>query len=65
LTADRDSIRDHFLAMARLRDRVRDLHLEHAPCEFLSMGMTNDYEIALACGATHLRLGRILFGNEG
>ncbi len=28
--------------------------------QFLSMGMSDDYEIALALGTTHLRLGRIL-----
>ena len=29
----------------------------------LSMGMSHDYEIALECGATMIRLGRILFEN--
>lgn len=61
LNADEGLIRDCFLTLARLRDQVRDLGLPHAPCKFLSMGMTNDYKIALACGATHLRLGRILY----
>lgn len=28
---------------------------------FLSMGMSNDYKVALKCGATHIRLGRVLF----
>jgi PLP dependent protein len=28
----------------------------------LSMGMSDDYSLALACGATHLRLGSVLFG---
>ena len=27
----------------------------------LSMGMSRDYKIALECGATMIRLGRILF----
>lgn len=29
--------------------------------EYLSMGMSNDYKIALQCGSTHVRLGRILW----
>ena len=29
-----------------------------------SMGMSNDLEIALACGATHLRIGSALFGER-
>lgn len=30
--------------------------------EVLSMGMSGDYEIALACGATHVRIGSSIFG---
>lgn len=33
------------------------------PC--LSMGMTNDFEIAIAEGATHVRVGRAIFGSRG
>lgn len=30
----------------------------------LSMGMTNDYEVAIEEGATHVRIGRALFGDR-
>ena len=30
----------------------------------LSMGMSNDFEKAIQCGATHIRLGTILFGER-
>lgn len=30
---------------------------------YLSMGMSNDYKIAIECGATHIRLGKIMFQN--
>lgn len=30
----------------------------------LSMGMSNDYEIALKCGATHIRIGTKIFGER-
>jgi len=30
----------------------------------LSMGMTDDYELAIAAGATHIRVGRALFGER-
>jgi len=30
-------------------------------CRFLSMGMTDDFELAVECGANIIRLGRILF----
>ncbi|MGE0600748.1 MAG: YggS family pyridoxal phosphate-dependent enzyme [Dehalococcoidia bacterium] len=32
--------------------------------ESLSMGMTNDYEVAIEEGATHVRIGRALFGDR-
>jgi pyridoxal phosphate enzyme (YggS family) len=30
----------------------------------LSMGMSGDYEIAIAAGSTHVRIGSLLFGNR-
>mgnify|MGYP001424141512 FL=1 len=29
---------------------------------YLSMGMSEDFEIALKCGATHIRVGTKIFG---
>ena len=34
------------------------------PARFLSMGMSGDFEIAVEEGATHVRLGTILFGRR-
>ncbi len=45
-----------FSQMKTLKDRY-DL-------KELSMGMSNDYKIALKCGATMIRLGKILFENN-
>lgn len=42
---------------AALRDLGADLDLRH-----LSMGMTDDYEVAVEEGATMVRVGRALFG---
>ena len=30
----------------------------------LSMGMSNDYKIAIRCGATHIRIGTQIFGKR-
>ncbi|MEJ7154846.1 YggS family pyridoxal phosphate enzyme, partial [Staphylococcus ureilyticus] len=35
---------------------------EYAPCEELSMGMSNDYPIAIEEGATFVRIGTKLVG---
>ncbi len=32
--------------------------------KFLSMGMSNDYDIAIQCGATHIRIGTSIFGER-
>ena len=34
------------------------------PAEWLSMGMSGDYEMAVEEGATHVRLGTVLFGSR-
>jgi pyridoxal phosphate enzyme (YggS family) len=43
----------------RLRELAREYGLEH-----LSMGMTEDYEVAVEEGATHVRVGRAIFGER-
>ena len=42
---------------------ISDLALQNQ-LKYLSMGMSADYKIALACGSTHIRLGTILFGKR-
>lgn len=59
LTADVDVLRQEFQKMAEMKAEIEALNLDYAPCHELSMGMTNDYKIALEYGATYLRLGRI------
>ena len=58
--ADEPVIRSCFSELRRLQKEVQNLSLMHAPCKELSMGMTNDFKIALQEGATFLRLGRCL-----
>lgn len=59
---DETEIRKVFRQLASLRDNIKAKQLPHAPCEYLSMGMSNDYEIAIEEGATHIRVGSILVG---
>ncbi|MBR2068744.1 MAG: YggS family pyridoxal phosphate-dependent enzyme [Candidatus Gastranaerophilales bacterium] len=48
--------------LRKLFSEMRELK-ERYGLQELSMGMSNDYKIALECGATMIRLGRILFEN--
>ena len=53
LTDDEDELRRLFNDMKKLVDEYQ--------LKELSMGMSHDYKIATECGATMIRLGRILF----
>ncbi len=44
----------------KIRDEIRSRINEN--CQNISMGMSNDYETAIAEGATHIRIGTGLFG---
>lgn len=46
--------------------KIRDeIHLKiNEKCKYISMGMTNDYELAIAEGTTHIRIGVGLFGDR-
>ena len=46
----------HFLTLA---DMAKNFNLSS-----LSMGMSNDFETALECGATHIRIGTKIFGER-
>ncbi|RWZ60682.1 YggS family pyridoxal phosphate-dependent enzyme [Halobacillus fulvus] len=61
-TEEEERLRGVFRQLRALRDIIRDKHLPHAPCEHLSMGMSNDYAIAIEEGATHIRIGSKLVG---
>ncbi|HLS20131.1 MAG TPA: YggS family pyridoxal phosphate-dependent enzyme [Bacillota bacterium] len=60
---DEQKLREVFRHLASLRDDIKERNFKHAPCEFLSMGMSNDYEIAIEEGATHIRIGSNLVGS--
>lgn len=58
---DPETIRPVFVGLRRLRDRVRRA-VPHVEWRHLSMGMTNDFEVAVEEGATIVRIGTAIFG---
>ncbi len=46
------------------RDARAQLQAAGCGAEWLSMGMSGDYEVAVEEGATHVRLGTVLFGRR-
>ncbi|HET9993034.1 MAG TPA: YggS family pyridoxal phosphate-dependent enzyme [Kofleriaceae bacterium] len=59
---DPETSRPVFEALRALRDRIAG-ELGH-PLPILSMGMSGDYEVAIECGATHVRIGTAIFGSR-
>jgi pyridoxal phosphate enzyme (YggS family) len=59
---DPETSRPIFEELRTLRDRLRDELGQ--PLPVLSMGMSSDYEVAISCGATHVRIGTAIFGSR-
>ena len=55
-------VRASFSRLRRERDRLADVGIDGVELDCLSMGMSNDFEWAIAEGASMLRLGSVLFG---
>ncbi|MDH6364449.1 pyridoxal phosphate enzyme (YggS family) [Enterococcus sp. PF1-24] len=61
--ASEDELHHVFGELHSLQQTINQMNLEHAPCTELSMGMSNDFSIAIEEGATYVRIGRLLFGD--
>lgn len=61
LTDDPETVRPVFAGLRALRDTLRE-RFPHLPWRELSMGMTDDLEVAVEEGATMVRIGRAIFG---
>ena len=58
-TDDEDQVRSEFKYLKSVFDKFRD---EHPNLKELSMGMSGDYQIAVECGSTMVRIGSSIFG---
>lgn len=61
---DPEMTRPVFRGLRELRDDLNGQALTAQPLTELSMGMSNDFEVAIEEGATWVRLGSILVGKE-
>lgn len=60
LVPDPEQVRPVFQSLRNLRDELRRSHPDTA-LDVLSMGMSDDYAVAVEEGATHVRVGRAIF----
>ena len=65
LVEDPEDIRHVFAKLRAIRDRLRRIWTLHFDLSELSMGMSGDYKVAVEEGATLIRIGRTLIGEDG
>jgi len=63
LVEDAEQVRPVFRELRFLRDQLRT-ELPSSSWQHLSMGMTDDYRVAIEEGATIVRIGRAIFGER-
>ena len=61
--ADPENARPNFVALRKVRDHIA-MEMPHVLMQTLSMGMTNDFEVAIEEGATMVRVGTAIFGGR-
>jgi pyridoxal phosphate enzyme (YggS family) len=59
---DPETSRPYFQALRQLRDEIAREEIPHVQMAELSMGMTDDFEVAIEEGSTIVRIGRAIFG---
>jgi len=63
-TDDKNASRGSFQLLKSIFDEANDTIVAKKPMSELSMGMTHDYEIAIAEGSTMVRIGTAIFGSR-
>lgn len=63
-TANAEDSRVCFRKLRQLQKGLNDTTFRHKPLDVLSMGTSQDYEVAVEEGATHIRVGSSLFGER-
>jgi pyridoxal phosphate enzyme (YggS family) len=61
---DPEKCRPYFKRVVEIKNELDRLKLENSDFDILSFGMTDDYMVATEEGATHLRIGRGIFGER-
>lgn len=63
-TTDESQVRKCFAKLRELKNKINGLKLLPYEIDILSMGMTNDYELAIQEGSNMVRVGRAIFGDR-
>lgn len=61
---DEREIREVFRSLYKLQEDIKAKNYSELSMDYLSMGMTNDYTIAIEEGSNMVRVGRAIFGER-
>ena len=63
-TDNKDQIKKEFQNLKTIFDKVSQLKTENCLLKTISMGMSGDYQLAIECGSTMVRIGSSIFGGR-
>jgi len=63
-TENQDQIKKEFLHLKSIFDQTQELKSVNCQLSTLSMGMSGDYQLAIDCGSTMVRIGSSIFGTR-
>lgn len=63
-TDDPDTQKKYFTQVSGLEEHANTEGWYKHPLTDLSMGMSDDFRVAIECGATHIRIGTAIFGER-
>lgn len=63
-TENQSQIKKEFQNLKTIFDKVNQLETNNLKLEMLSMGMSGDYQLAIECGSTMVRIGSSIFGGR-
>jgi pyridoxal phosphate enzyme (YggS family) len=61
---DPEASRPYFVTTRRVFEQLKSIAIPNVTMQYLSMGMTNSYRVALQEGANIVRLGTLIFGER-
>jgi pyridoxal phosphate enzyme (YggS family) len=62
IAEDQEEVRPYFRKLRELSEEIKSKNLKNVKMDYLSMGMTEDFEVAIEEGANMVRIGRGIFG---
>jgi pyridoxal phosphate enzyme (YggS family) len=63
-TENQNQIKKEFEHLKSIFDTIKSLSIVNCQLSILSMGMSGDYQLAIACGSTMVRIGSSIFGGR-